>query len=148
MAYDQPRSSIQATIRIESRKMVECSQESGVFEQPVWSYKVGCLKVEVAPGIKSVVSMEALNKIWSHCIEGPQNLKSTVSEAQSGNRFHCKQDPACLKNSPMRRKLELEKQWKHITPGIKHENWKYFVHFIYICVFTCVCIFFFICMYV
>ena len=47
MAYDQPRSSMQATIRIESRKMVECSQESGVFEQPVWSYKVGCLKVEV-----------------------------------------------------------------------------------------------------
>ena len=73
MAYDQPRSSMQATIRIESRKMVECSQESGVFEQPVWSYKVGCLKVEVTPGIKSVVSMEALNKIWSPCIEGPQS---------------------------------------------------------------------------
>ena len=135
MAYDQPRSSMQATIRIESRKMVECSQESGVFEQPVWSYKVGCLKVEVTPGIKSVVSMEALNKIWSPCIEGPQKLKSTVSEAQSGNRFHCKQDPACLKNSPMCRKLELEKQWKHMTPGIKHENWKYSVHFI--CIYIC-----------
>jgi hypothetical protein len=41
----------------------------------------------------------------------------------------------------MCRKLELEKQWKHITPGIKHENWKYSVHFIYIYVYMCMYIY-------
>ena len=103
--------------------MVEYRRESGVCEQSF--------------GVRGSSEQD-----WNHSIEGRMLLGSAVSEAQSDNTVHGKQDPAFLKNSPMRRKLELEKQLKtYYTLVIKHGNGKYPTHFL-----LCVCIY--ICMYV
>ena len=142
MVYDQPRSSIQATIRIEPWKMVEYSQESGVCEQPVRATKWDAWKSKS----HRVSSPWCPWKLWTNfgatAFKNPRSWNPRWMKHNLATDSMASRTLLSLRTHLCAGSLNLKNSWKHITPwssNMEMENipLTFFYVYVYICMYVC-----------
>ena len=140
MVYDQPRRSIQATIRIEPWKMVEYGQESGVCEQPVGTTKWDAWKSKS----HRVSSPWCPWKLWTNfgatAFKNPRSWNPQWMKHNRATDSMASRTLLSLRTHLCAGSLNLKNNEKHITPwssNMEMENIPLtFFLYIYICMYV------------